>query len=74
MPDINPSIIVHEIKTYSSVKIVRQKIHLVHPNKITTIKAEVEKNLKYIFIYPVPVIHNFGHRDDVMMMENQALH
>jgi hypothetical protein len=21
-----------------------------------------------------PVIHNFGHRDDVMMMENQALH
>jgi hypothetical protein len=26
---------------------------------------------------PLPVIHNFGHRDgydDVMMMENQALH
>jgi hypothetical protein len=40
MPGIDPSIIVHEIKTYPGVKPVRQKLHLVHPKKTVTIKAE----------------------------------
>jgi putative transposase len=47
---------VHEIKTYPGVKHVRQKIFLVHPKKITAIKVEVEKLLKYGFNYPVPLM------------------
>jgi hypothetical protein len=53
MPGIDPSIIVHEIKTYPGLKPIRQKLHLVHPKKIATIKAEVEKMLKFGFIYLV---------------------
>jgi hypothetical protein len=56
IPGIDPSIIVHEIKTYPTVKFVRQKLHPVHPKKNATIKTEVEKNLKYGFIYRVPLI------------------
>jgi hypothetical protein len=55
MLGIDPSIIVHEIKTYTAVKPVRQKLHLVHPKKIVAIKAEVEKLLKFGFIYPIPL-------------------
>jgi hypothetical protein len=55
MSGIDPSIIVHEIKTYPGVKPVRQKLHPVHPKKTATIKAEVEKLLKSGFIYPVPL-------------------
>ena len=55
MLGINPSIMVHEIKTYPLVKPVRQKIRQVHPRKATTIKAEIEKLLKAGFIYPVPL-------------------
>jgi hypothetical protein len=55
MPGIDPSIIVHEIKTYPGVKPVRQKLRPVHPKKTTAIKAEVEKLLKSGFIYPVPL-------------------
>jgi hypothetical protein len=55
MPGIDPSIIVHEIKTYPGIKPVRQKLRPVHPKKTTAIKAEVEKLLKSGFIYPVPL-------------------
>jgi hypothetical protein len=55
MPGIDPSIIVHEIKTYPGVKPVRQKLRPVHPKKTAAIKAEVEKLLKSGFIYPVPL-------------------
>jgi hypothetical protein len=55
MPGIDPSIVLHEIKTYHEAKLVRQKLHPVHPKKTTTIKAEVEKLLKFGFIYPVPL-------------------
>jgi hypothetical protein len=55
MPRIEPSIIVHEIKTYPDAKPVRQKLCPVHPKKIAAIKAEVEKLLKSGFIYPVPL-------------------
>jgi hypothetical protein len=55
MPGINPSIVVHEIKTYPGVKPIRQKLCLVHPKKTAAIKAEVEKLLKSGFIYPVPL-------------------
>jgi hypothetical protein len=39
MPRINPSIIVHKIKTYPDTKPVWQKLHPVNPKKIATIKA-----------------------------------
>ena len=52
MPDINPQIVVHEIKTYAGAKPVRQKIRQIHPKKAATIKVEVEKLLRASFIYP----------------------
>ena len=55
MLGIDPSIMVHEIKTYPMAKPVRQKIRQVHPRKATSIKAEIEKLLKASFIYPVPL-------------------
>jgi hypothetical protein len=55
MPGIDPSIVIHEIKTYPDAKPVRQKLRPVHPKKLAAIKAEVEKLLKSGFIYPVPL-------------------
>jgi hypothetical protein len=52
---IDPSIVVHEIKTYPGEKPIRQKLCSVHPKKIVAIKVEVEKLLKSGFIYPVPL-------------------
>jgi hypothetical protein len=53
MLGIDPRIIEHEIMTYPDVKLVRHKLRLVNPRKVTTIKAEVEKLLKAGFIYPI---------------------
>jgi hypothetical protein len=53
MPGIDPRIVEHEITTYPDAKSVQQKLHLVNPQKVATIKAEVEKLLKVGFIYPV---------------------
>jgi copper(I)-binding protein len=40
--------------------------------------SEEDVEAPLVSVSPEPtniiVIHNFGHRDDVMMMENQALH
>jgi hypothetical protein len=55
MPGIDPSIVVHEIKTHPDAKPVRQKLRPVHPKKFAAIKAEVEKLLRSSFIYPVPL-------------------
>lgn len=55
MPNINPQIVVHEIKTYAGAKPIRQKLHQIHPKKAAAIKAEVEKLLRAGFIYPVPL-------------------
>ena len=52
MSGIDPSIVVHEIKTYPDARLVRQKLRLVHPWKI---KDEIEKLLKAGFIYLVPL-------------------
>jgi hypothetical protein len=56
MPDIDPDIVVHEIKAYPNAKPVRQRLHLVHPRKVATIKLEVEKLLKADFNYHVDLI------------------
>ena len=55
MPGIDPSIMVHEIKTYPIARPVRKKLHQFYPRKAATIKAEVEKLLKEGFIYHVPL-------------------
>ena len=55
MPDINPQIVVHKIKTYAGAKPVRQKLRQIHPKKAAAIKAEVEKFLKASFIYLIPL-------------------
>jgi hypothetical protein len=39
--------------TYLDANLVQQKFHLVNPKKAATIKAEVEKLLKVVFIYPI---------------------
>ena len=52
---IDPSIVVHEIKTYPGAKPIHQKLQQVHPRKAATIKEEVEKLLKAGFIYPIPL-------------------
>jgi hypothetical protein len=43
----------HEIKTYSNVKLVGQKLRDVNPRKAPTIKVGIEKLLKMGFIYAV---------------------
>ena len=55
MLGIDPSIVVHEIKTYPMDKLVRKKLRQVHPRKAAAIKAEIENLLKFGFIYPVPL-------------------
>ena len=55
MPGIDPSIVVHEIKTYPMAKPIRKNLRQVHPWKDATIKAEIEKLLKVGFIYPIPL-------------------
>ena len=54
MLEIDPSIVVHEIKTYPTTKPVRKKLRQFHPRKAAAIKAEIEKTLKVGFIYLVP--------------------
>ena len=56
MLGIDPSIVVHKIKTYPTVKLVRKKLRQVHPLKSIAIKVEIEKLLKAGFIYPMPLI------------------
>ena len=55
MPGIDPSIFVHEIKTYPDSKPVRQRLRQMNPRKDVAIKAEVEKLLRAGFIYPIPL-------------------
>jgi hypothetical protein len=56
MLGIDPTIVVHEIKTYPGAKPVRQRLRPIHPCKAAAIKLEVEKLLKAGFIYPVALI------------------
>ena len=53
IPGIDPSIVEHEIWTYPDAKLVRQKLRPVNPRKAVAVKAEVEKMLKFGFIYPI---------------------
>ena len=55
MTCINPRIVEHEIKNYSNVNLVQQRLHTVNPRKTPAIKDEIEKLLKSSFIYPIPL-------------------
>jgi len=55
MPGIDPTIVVHEIKTYPDAKPIRKHLRQIHLQKAAAIKAEVEKLLKAGFIYPIPL-------------------
>ena len=55
MPGIDPSIVLHEIKTCPEAKPVRQCLRQIHLRKAAAIKAEVEKLLHAGFIYPIPL-------------------
>lgn len=55
MLGIDPSIIIHEIKTYPYAKPIRQKKFPIQLRKVETIKPEVEKILREGFIYPIPL-------------------
>lgn len=56
MPNIDPSIIEHEIKLYDNTKPVFQMLRLVRPCKTEAIKNEVEKLWHVGFIYPIPLM------------------
>ena len=53
MPSIDTSIVEHTINMYHDLKLVRQRLHHVHPMKVTAIKVEVENFLRARFIYPI---------------------
>lgn len=55
MPEIDPRIILHEMKTYVGARPIWKKLWPTYPKKAASIKAEVEKLLKVGFIYPVPL-------------------
>ena len=55
MTGIDPFIVVHEIKTYPTAKLVKKKLRQVHPRKAGAIKTKIEKLLKAGFIYPIPL-------------------
>ena len=42
MSGIDPSIVFHEIKNYTTTKPVRKKLRQVHPQKAAAIKVEIE--------------------------------
>ena len=52
---IDPNIVVHEIKTYLDVNLVRQRLCPVHPMKFISIKEKVENILHVGSIYPIPL-------------------
>jgi hypothetical protein len=52
MSGIDPTIIVHEIKTYPRDKLVRKHLHPIHPRKAATIKHDLKNFLKLVLFIP----------------------
>jgi hypothetical protein len=68
MPGIDPSIIVHEIKTYPGVKPVRQKLRPVHPKKTIDNQGRSRKTFEIWFYLSCPFDrmgfqHRSGHQE-----------
>ena len=53
MPRLDPSIMEHHIDTWPNVAPVHQMQRPIHPSKIVTVKAEIEKMCIASFIYPI---------------------
>ena len=53
MPGLDPSIVEHHIDTWPDVAPVLQKQRPIHPSKVGTVKAEIEKLHTISFIYPI---------------------
>ena len=53
MPSLDPSIVEHHIDTWPDVAPVCQKQRPIHPSKVATVKAEIEKLCTASFIYPI---------------------
>ena len=50
---LDPSIIEHHIETWLYVAPIHQKQWPIHPSKVTTVKAKIEKLRIVNFIYPI---------------------
>ena len=46
LPGIDPKIFIHEIKTYSDAKPIRQLFRPIHPRKAAAMKVKVEKIIR----------------------------
>ena len=55
IPRINPHIIEDDINTYLDARPIRQRLRAMNTRKAPVIKEEIEKLLKFDFIYPVPL-------------------
>jgi hypothetical protein len=53
MPGLNPSIVEHHIDTWPGSTPVHKKQQPLHPSKVATIKAEIDKLRAVEFIYPI---------------------
>jgi hypothetical protein len=53
MPSLDPSIIEHHINTWPNITPVHQKQQPLHPSKVATIKAKIDKLRAAGFIYPI---------------------
>ena len=54
MSGIDPHIVEHEIKTCLYARPIQQCLCAMNPRKAPAIKEEIEKLLKFDFIYPIP--------------------
>ena len=53
IPGLDPSIMEHHIDTWPNVAPMLQKQWHIHPSKVSTVKAEIEKLHTTGFIYPI---------------------
>jgi hypothetical protein len=54
MPGLDPSMVEHQIDTWSDIAPIRQKKRPLHPSKVAAIKAKIDKLRVVGFIYPIP--------------------
>ena len=50
MPGLDPNLIMHHLSIAPGIKLVKQKLHKMHPHVALLVKAELEKFLKAGFI------------------------
>lgn len=58
IPGIDPNIVVHDIKMYLDVKLVRKHLHWVHPNKAAMIKMKLKNS--FVLVSSTPFLSPIG--------------